>query len=632
MRIAQLLICIALFAVLIGFNRFYGGEAVPTYGGLSWAGWASMFIVLAAVGLVVMLGDMLRAFKFFDRSEEGQSGLQAVRELNAAELKELNIEKYRGPEYPHPVIFPDRCIGCQACVDACPHDVLAIVNGTAASVAPDQCMEDTACQAECPVNPKACIVINTTREVRSRPTPERDGASFETNVKGCYIIGDVSGVPLIKNAVKEGAEVIERIAKDLETAPPAPGADYDVAIIGMGPGGASAAVCAHDRGLRYIAIEQERILSTIEGYPEGKYIFFKPDTKDWTGGLGMVGLGLTKAKYGVAETGEDHEAFEQALGEDLKSEASAQAVLLHDELIGKIPLALREEMAPLLLEKANKEFKARLCIFLRSRGGSGNWKGLYEEHFLPEKETIASGIREAISDQLKAKIPGDQREKILGIWENTLRERGVKVNEQESCTGVEQAGDYFVVNTRQVTEKMEQAYKARRVVIAVGLRGAPNKLRLTDEEELEVTIDGVKQKKVLYSLAKPGDFKGRRIVIVGGGNVAVEAAVDLVAVRDGSEIVPRDPADMNQVTLLVRSYLAPTVKFGNKFQLYQCADDGILDLRFGVGIKEMREHELVLEDVESKKVIETIPNDFVFALIGGERPDNFLKKIGISIK
>jgi thioredoxin reductase/ferredoxin-like protein FixX len=633
MKIAQLLICVALFALLIWFNRVYGGDDGSTYGGLTWAGWASMFIVLGVVGLVVMLGDVARSVRFFKRSETDEAGLKAVRELNAAELTELELEKYSGPEYPHPVIFPNRCIGCQACVDACPHDVLAIVDGTAKSVAPDQCMEDTSCQAECPVNPKACIVINTTREVRSRPTPERDGASFETNVKGCYIIGDVSGVPLIKNAVKEGAEVIGQIAKELETAPPEPGADYDVAIIGIGPGGASAAVCAHDQGLRYIAIEKEKALSTIVGYPEGKYIFFKPDTKDWFGGLGMVGLGLTKAKYGVAETGEDHEAFEQALGDDLKSEAAAQAVLLHDELIGKIPLALREETAPLLLEKANKEFKARLCIFLRSRGGSGDWKGLYEEHFLPEKENISSGIRGAVSAQLRARIAGDQREKILGIWENTLLERGVKVNEQESCKSVERAdeGDYFVVNTERVSGEMKQAYKARRVVIAVGQVGAARKLGLKNET-LTFTLEGVEQKKVLYSLAKPGEFIGRKIVIVGGGNVAVEGAVDLVAVRDGSEIRPRDAADMNQVTLLVRSCFAPTVKFGNKFQLYQCADEGILDLRFGVAIKEMREHELVLEDVESGKVIETIPNDFVFAMVGGERPDNFLKNIGITIK
>jgi thioredoxin reductase len=174
-------------------------------------------------------------------------------------------------------------------------------------------------------------------------------------------------------------------------------------------------------------------------------------------------------------------------------------------------------------------------------------------------------------------------------------------------------------------------YTARRVIVSIGLRGAPNKLRLPNEE-LKVQIDGREEQKVIYGLSNPQDFNGRHIVVVGGGNVAVEAAVDLVATRDGAAITPRTPDKMNKVTMLVRDYLAPTVKFGNKCQLYQCSDDGIIDLRFGQGIKEMREHEVVIEDVKSKQVIETIPNDYVFALIGGERPNRFLESIGITIK
>src|SRR6185436_15836964 len=164
------------------------------------------------IGFMVIVNDSTRAFGFFRKRDEKGARPVSVRTLSSDELKELGFDKYRGPAYPHPVIFPERCIGCQACVDACPHDVLAIVDGVASAVAPDLCMEDTACQAECPVNPKACIVINTSKEVRSSPAPTRDGATYQTNVDGCYIIGDVSGVPLIKNAVKEGYEVITHIA------------------------------------------------------------------------------------------------------------------------------------------------------------------------------------------------------------------------------------------------------------------------------------------------------------------------------------------------------------------------------------------------------------------------------------
>lgn len=518
MKPFHIVICLALITMLIWMVRAGYASDAATYGGLPWIGWASFMLVALVAGLVFVFNDAIRArslFRFVGRAQQ----TDPVRTLSSAELAELNLDKYRGPAYPHPVVFPDRCIGCHACVEACPHDVLAMVEGRAMAVAPDLCMEDTACQAECPVNPKACIVINTAKPVVSRPAPTRNGATYQTNVPGCYIIGDVSGVPLVKNAVKEGYEVIEHVIADLQSSPPDANADYDVAIIGIGPAGASAAAAAQERGLRYVAIEQTTVLSTIEAYPVGKYIFFKPDTKDWFGGLPIDGLGPA----------------------------------------------------------------------------------------------------------------GDQRENILRVWQHSLDAKGVRVNEFESCRSIKRAdsGDHFVIETEQ-EGKSSGSYRARRVVIAIGLRGAPNRLRLPNED-LKVTIDGREQAKVLYSLTNPQDFRGRRIVIVGGGNVAVEAAVDLVAKRIGAAIEPRPPGEMNQVTLLVRDFFAPTVKFGNKLQLYECVDAGLIDLRFGIAIKELNQHDLVLEDVKSGQVVGTISNDYVFALIGGERPDRFLQSVGITL-
>lgn len=630
MKFFHILSCLAVLGLLLWLNQAIVPETMPRYGGLTWIGWASLGLVGVASGLFVIVSDSARAFGFFRARDEKAARPSQIRTLTNTELKELGLEKYRGPSYPHPVIFPERCIGCQACVDACPHDVLAIVDGTAAAVAPDLCMEDTACQAECPVNPKACIVINTAKEVRSLPTPTRDGATFQTNVPGCYIIGDVSGVPLIKNAVKEGADVIAQIVSDLASVPSEPKADYDVAIIGIGPGGASAAATASDAKLRYIGIEQTKILSTIDLYPKGKYIFFKPDTKDWFGGIPVAGLGLSKAKYG--NTADDSQPVIDAIGPELVNLAHEHAPFVHDQLISKIPLSLRAELTSQLLEKIEKEIKKRIVTFLRTKG-QGNWVDLYRSHFVPNSKELLESFGSDIIGLLQTKIPGDQRENILNIWLSSLSDKGVLINEDESCKAVTRAddGDYFIVKTEQGPNKTPKTYRSRRVVIAVGLRGVPNKLRLPNEE-LKVVLEGHEQQKVLYGLSNPMDFRGKHIIVVGGGNVAVEAAVDLVAIRDGAAITPRRAEDTNTVTVLVRENIAPTVKFANKYQLYACAENGMLDLKFGVGIKEMREKEVVLENIATKQEVGTIKNDLIFAMIGGERPNKFLESIGITIK
>jgi thioredoxin reductase len=474
-------------------------------------------------------------------------------------------------------------------------------------------------------------VINTTKEIRSLPIPTRDGATFETNVPGCFIIGEVSGVPLIKNAVKEGADVIAHIANQLISNPADPQAEFDVAIIGIGPGGASAAASAQERGLKYVAIEQTRVLSTIDLYPKGKYIFFKPDTKDWSGGIPVAGLGLSKAKYATQGGADDQPIFD-SVGASLNDLVHQQAAIIHQELIGEVPASLRESLSPKLSEKLEKELKKRIAGFLRSKGTS-DWAKIFQTQFVCDQDKLLPVFRSDVADQLQTKIPGDQRENILDIWLSSLSEKGVKINENESCKTVTRAadGDHFVITTERGAEKVPQTYKARRVIVAIGLRGAPNKLRLPNED-MKFRIDGREEQKVIYVLSDPSEFQKRRIVVVGGGNVAVEAAVDLAVTRDGAGITPRTPETMNKVTLLVRDSLAPTVKFGNKFQLYECADNGIIDLRFGVGIKELRESEVVLEDVVSKKEVETIPNDYIFALIGGERPNRFLESIGITIK
>jgi putative YpdA family bacillithiol system oxidoreductase len=168
----------------------------------------------------------------------------------------------------HPVIDPNKCLGSSSCVRACPEQSLGIVKGKAMLVAPDHCIGHGACQSACPVE-AITLVFGT--EKRGIDIPQIK-PTFETNVPGIFIAGELGGMGLIRKGVDQGARAMETIRKNR-----ARGGELDVVIVGAGPAGLSGSLAAKEAGLRFVTIEQETGLGgSVFHYPRRKLAMTAP--------------------------------------------------------------------------------------------------------------------------------------------------------------------------------------------------------------------------------------------------------------------------------------------------------------------------------------------------------------------
>ncbi len=173
----------------------------------------------------------------------------------------------------HPVINHNRCLGCGSCIEACPeqagHQVLGLIGGKSNLISPTDCIGHGACQKGCPAD-AITLVFGTERRGVEIPVVD---SSFETDVPGVYIAGELGGMGLVRNAIEQGVQAMESIKKVKGVGS---GELLDVLIVGAGPAGFAASLSALESKLRAVTVEQDSLGGTVYHFPRQKVVMTAP--------------------------------------------------------------------------------------------------------------------------------------------------------------------------------------------------------------------------------------------------------------------------------------------------------------------------------------------------------------------
>jgi putative YpdA family bacillithiol system oxidoreductase len=403
------------------------------------------------------------------------------REARAREAAEKGKLFSEGPKAQHPHIDSNYCIGCGTCTSVCPEgDVLAMIAGKAVIVNGHKCIGHGLCADACPVG-AITMVMASPSMAADMPylTPE-----FETTVANLFIVGELGGLALIKNAVNQGRDCVDTIAARLKakaSAKAIPGV-HDLLVIGAGPAGISASLRAIENKLNYLTIERDEIGGTVAKYPRQKLVMTSP-----------------------------------------------------------VEFPMYGKFKKMQLSKEN----------------------------------------------------------LLAFWDMILNRADFNVSTGEKVEDVKKGEDgIFTVAT------VNNQYRARAVILALGRAGEPRKLGVKGED----------LPKVMNRLIEADHYINKKILVIGGGDSAVEAAMGLAS-QSG-----------NQVTLSYRSERFSRIKERNTKRIEDFMKSGKIRMLFNSNPVEFKPESVII-DVAGK--VEEIPNDFVWIFAGGTPPNAFLKKIGV---
>jgi thioredoxin reductase (NADPH) len=199
----------------------------------------------------------------------------------------------------------------------------------------------------------------------------------------------------------------------------------------------------------------------------------------------------------------------------------------------------------------------------------------------------------------KVKLSETSKNELLSLWKEVLGKNEIKINQGEKVESIEKKGEHFIVRSSK------REYSTMGILLAIGRRGSPRKLG----------VPGENLEKVAYRLLEPELIKNKKVLVVGGGDSAIESA--LLIAEEGNEVV-----------LSYRGESFSRLKPKNLENIKKAGDKGEIKILYNSNVLEISESEVALE---LKKERMKIANDLVYIFAGGELPIKFLEKTGIKI-
>jgi len=201
----------------------------------------------------------------------------------------------------------------------------------------------------------------------------------------------------------------------------------------------------------------------------------------------------------------------------------------------------------------------------------------------------------------KVKLSETSKSELLELWNEVLSKNNIKINEQEKVEKIERQGDVLIVQTNK------DHYTTKSVLLSIGRRGSPRKLDVPGEDK----------EKVSYRLLEPELIHNQKVLVVGGGDSAIESALLL--------------ADENNfVSISYRGDSFARLKPKNLERVTSYSKSGKVKVLLSSEVSEILYNSVILKVQDSSEPI-VIENDLVYIFAGGILPTKFLEEIGIKI-